>query len=310
MKQDVKADPHKVAASFRAQDALITVAQARALGLTAAQVQGFLQRGEWERLYRGVYRAAGAPRTDRQRVRAACLAAGGAAIASHTSAAWMLGLVDRAPTRPEITVSTDWAPSLKGVRVHRSRDLDRARTVIRDGIPTTNAPRTLVDLGAVMAPGPLTDVFDRCLALRLATLQSVAAELSRVSRKGRRGTASLRGMISERDLLAAPYPSVLESRMFRLFHHYRLPAPEVEMTAGPNGEYRLDFAYPPIKLAIEVDGYVWHCTPEQQRRDNRRRNRLFVAGWHVLVFTWEDVTEHPADVAAEIQTARARLGAA
>jgi hypothetical protein len=71
----------------------------------------------------------------------------------------------------------------------------------------------------------------------------------------------------------------------------------------------VDFAYPLIKLAIEVDGYVWHFTPEQLRRDHRRRNRLLADGWQTLVFTWIDVTQHPHEVAAQIEAALHRLGA-
>jgi hypothetical protein len=98
-------------------------------------------------------------------------------------------------------------------------------------------------------------------------------------------------VITDCGLAAAPRPSVLETLMLRLMIAHALPVPAIEIVARPNGEYRLDFACPLIKLAIEVDGYIWHFTPEQLRRDHRRRNRLIAEGWQTLVFTWMDVTQ-------------------
>jgi very-short-patch-repair endonuclease len=96
---------------------------------------------------------------------------------------------------------------------------------------------------------------------------------------------------------------VLESQMQRLFHNHHLPMPAAEVRHGPHGEYRLDFAYADRQLAIEVDGYVWHFSPEHLQRDHTRRNQLQAAGWRVLVYTWRDVTQDPKRVASEIAAA-------
>jgi hypothetical protein len=295
--------------TLRPHDGLITRRQAAECGLSAADIQGYLDRATWQRVHRNVYRATAAPSTPKQRLRAACLACGEAAVASHRSAAWLWNLIERPPDRPEITVSTSWIPKIKGVRVHRSRDLDATRTIVRNGIPTTDPLRTVVDLGAELAVSDLSDVLDRSLATRLITLRGVVAELNRLSRQGRPGLGHLRLVITECGLAGAPHPSVLESRTLRLLIDHGLPVPAIEVTAGPDGEYRLDFADPVIKLAIEVDGYVRHFTPEHQRRDHRRRNRLNASGWHTLVFTWIDITRHPHEVAAQIQATRRSMGA-
>ena len=82
----------------------------------------------------------------------------------------------------------------------------------------------------------------------------------------------------------------------------------MEFNTSPDGEYRLDFAFPVIKLAIEVDGYVWHFTPEHLQRDHARRNQLQRDGWVVLVYTWRDITADPARVVREIASSYQRLG--
>ena len=101
-------------------------------------------------------------------------------------------------------------------------------------------------------------------------------------------------------ILGSPHPSVLESRMARLFRLHRLPRPKAEVVWGPNRRYRLDFAYPHLRLAIEVDGWSAHFAPEQQRHDNRRGNALARAGWTVLHYDWWEVTYAAERVAAEI----------
>jgi very-short-patch-repair endonuclease len=59
-----------------------------------------------------------------------------------------------------------------------------------------------------------------------------------------------------------------------------------------------DFAYPALRLAIEVDGNGTHATPEQRRADNERSNQL--PSWRVVRFTHEDVIRRPRVVATTV----------
>ena len=54
----------------------------------------------------------------------------------------------------------------------------------------------------------------------------------------------------------------------------------------------VDFAYPDIKLAIEVDGFKVHATPRQMSRDFVRQNGLVPYGWRVLRFLWRHASAH------------------
>ncbi len=56
---------------------------------------------------------------------------------------------------------------------------------------------------------------------------------------------------------------------------------------------RVDFAYPDIKVAIQSDGYLFHARQEDWLRDRHQDNVLAGLGWHVLRYTWHDVTERP-----------------
>ena len=94
---------------------------------------------------------------------------------------------------------------------------------------------------------------------------------------------------------------VLDPHTRRLVVKTGLPFPEMELRVGEDGEYRLDLAWAAILLAVEVDGYAFHFSPEEQvQRDVSRRNKLQQAGWTVLVFTWHQVLHQPQLVARQI----------
>jgi very-short-patch-repair endonuclease len=63
------------------------------------------------------------------------------------------------------------------------------------------------------------------------------------------------------------------------------------------GRYEIDFAYPELLLAIEVDGYGPHSSRRAFQADRDRQNVLVGLGWTVLRFTWADVVKRPDHVA-------------
>lgn len=95
----------------------------------------------------------------------------------------------------------------------------------------------------------------------------------------------------------------------RVFRRLGLPVPKAEVVTGPDGRYRIDFAFPEIRLAIEVDGWAAHSTPEQKRRDQRRLHDLIRSGWTVLRYDWWEVNGEPERVGQEIADAYNRLAA-
>ena len=54
------------------------------------------------------------------------------------------------------------------------------------------------------------------------------------------------------------------------------------------GDYRflLDLSWPDRMVAVECEGFRFHRTPDQLAWDEFRRNRLTLAGWRVLAYTW------------------------
>jgi hypothetical protein len=287
---------------LRTHHGLISLHEALRLGATPAIIKSKVKRGEWARPYRAVYRDTATPRTPYQDIRAACLATGGRAVASHASAAWIWGLLRQPPARPELTMmaTSRVARHEHGFVLHRSKDLNVGQAVSRNGLLVTNPLRTLVDLAGSTMPDELTEAVDNAIARGLVTIAGLEAEIDRLARPGRAGPGALRRHLRDRGFIGAPPPSVLEAHIRRLVFGMGMELPAIEYTAGDDGQYRLDLAWVAIKLAVEVDGYVWHFSPEQKERDQIRRNRLLRAGWTVLVYNWRQVLREPDSVRREI----------
>ncbi|HWC12471.1 MAG TPA: DUF559 domain-containing protein [Acidimicrobiales bacterium] len=283
----------------RTQDGLVTLEQARAAGLSARGARRRVELGRWQRSLQGVYRAAGAPRSWRQDLLAACLAAGPEAVASHRSAAALWDLDGIGPGWLELSVSRPRCHRLPGVIVHRSTDLDLTKAVVRAGIPVTDPARTILDLGAVAPVWKVEAALESALGRRLVSVAGLRVALAAVARRGRRGAGVLRALLEERSDAARVTESVLEQRLLRLLGAHSLPSPvtQHEVRVGERLVGRVDFAYPGQRLAVEVDGYESHSSLAAFGRDRARQNDLVAAGWTVLRFTWDNVVRRPERVA-------------
>src|SRR5579875_1087348 len=282
----------------RRHGSVITTRDILRLGGNPDATTRFVRAGILIRLHVGVYVLGGTVVDHPLAVRAALAAVGNGAVASHHSAAWLQGLIPDWPTQVHLTASA-YHRGLKGVTVHRSKAFDRR---MHRGVPCTPPARTLVDLAATCSPEELADAVDRGLASGLVRTRDLLAEISRPIGE-RRGTGALRRCLQDRGYIGAPTPSVLESKMGRLFVRYGLPRARSELVVGPSGEYRLDYAHSDQRLVIELYGYTWHHSPDQMAADLARQRRLTLEGWTVMVFTWQDVVKQPARVAREIRTA-------
>jgi very-short-patch-repair endonuclease len=54
-------------------------------------------------------------------------------------------------------------------------------------------------------------------------------------------------------------------------------------------QYRVDFAVPEKKVAIELDGHEWHNTREQRTYDAKRDRYLLLHGWRIIRFTGSEI---------------------
>jgi len=265
----------------------------------------------------GQYAVVNWPNSAERSLYAACLRYDG--VASHESAAWLWGLLKREPSVPVVSVPHDRRPEVGthratlGLRrgdgscadaiVRRSRDLAKSSTSYRQGIPTTNPLRTLVDLASYAEVALLDEAMYFGLAIRLVTVEGLLAEAERLARPGRSGPAQLTRRLEKRGFAGAPAPSVLESRALRLLAASGAKVEKCEVVVEGTG-YRLDIQLEG-PLFVELDGYAYHWSPEQKRYDDARRNKLRLMGFEILVYDWQTVTKRGRQMAEEIRVALA-----
>lgn len=266
------------------QDGLVARHQARS-HLTRKQLEGRLASGRLRVVRRGVYRFAGVPSGARVDLRAACLAAGPAAVVSHQSAAELWSLRGVVSERPELTVPTPMWPRLPGVRCHQSSRLPASHVTAISGFPVTTAARTVADLASQLSPRFLGALVDQCLRRRiadLAELRAVHDELvGRVA-----GLSVLRMVLDVRQPGFEPGESAGEVETAQLLVDAGLPRPvaQHQVVAGDT-VYVLDLAYPQQRLGIEYDGWEVHRTRSAFEHDRARDNALAAAGWTILRHT-------------------------
>jgi very-short-patch-repair endonuclease len=195
----------------------------------------------------------------------------------------------------------------QGPLLHRSRDL-LARDIVRmQSIRTTNATRTLIDLGAVVAAATLESALERALYARLTTFDRLVRRFFEVAKPGRPGIGPLRALLIDRDPSLAPAESDLETLLLRILRQAGLPEPvrQFEVVVGET-EFRLDVAYPELKIFLEGDGFGAHTTRSAFERDRDRQNLLVLDGWLPLHFTWRHLCRNPQRVVTHVFDARDR----
>lgn len=83
-------------------------------------------------------------------------------------------------------------------------------------------------------------------------------------------------------------PNIFGSPLERMF--YELAFLDLHIyPQHPVGKYRLDFAIPDKRVAIELDGHEYHKTKSQRTHDAKRDRWLYGRGWHVLRFTGTEI---------------------
>lgn len=293
---------------MRQQHGLILRSQALDCGMTGAQIDRRLRTGQWERMARCVYRHAATEKTLLSRLLTVCLAHD--ALASHRSAAALHGIDGYSLDRVEVVVAAGRSPAVRGAKLHKSAHMDLARPTARRAIPVTGVGRTVLDVAAVVNRKKLDDTIDAVLRQGMLRLWDLYEVLIAHARRGRNGCAALRIALDAR-LGDDGVPLSRWSRMVSdLLIGAGLPQPRFEHpihTANCEFIAQVDLAYPDLKLAIELDSVRWHHNLRNFAHDRQRRNRLLVAGWDVLNFTWDDYCRRPDQLCATVAAAVARL---
>jgi very-short-patch-repair endonuclease len=216
------------------------------------------------------------------------------AVASHASAGWLWGLVERRPATYHVTTATR-GRGRDQIRLHyaRLRDEDRGRC---DGIPVTAVSRTLLDLAAGLPGGGLDAAIERADRSGLFHLDRVESLLDRsAGHPGRRGLE--RALAVRREEVTFTRSS-LERRFLALIMSAGLPRPSTNVFVEG---YEIDAYWPRERFAVERDGYEFHRTRAAFERDRLRQEDLKLAGIEMIRMTWRRIDSEPDRVAGRIR---------
>jgi predicted transcriptional regulator of viral defense system len=280
------------------QHGVLSHAQAIARGMSRSGIARRVRGGSWEVVLPRVYRLAGVPSIWLQSLMAASLWAGPGSAISHRAAAALHGLCGFKRTAVEVSTTANRKRAPEWLVCHRVAALPPAHVEMISGIPVTSAERTLLDLAAAMKAEDLERALDEVMRRGMASRLRIAWTLQHSRIQGRR---VLQDLLDARLPGYVPPHGELEATMVRLVKKAGLPLPVREYEIRENGfSGRADFAWPDFRVAVETDGFVWHSSRHQWQRDRTKRNILTVRKWTVLQLTWEDLTQRPEEVVADL----------
>lgn len=281
----------------RSQKGLVRRADLKELGLSRDAIATLVRHELLFRLTPQVF--AIEPAGHEERVVAAVLQAGPGAALSHGAAArrWGLPGFERAEIEVSVGPRRPVPRTTLGV-ARRSRVLASGEVVTLRGVATTSLPRTMVDLAARLDRGRLSECLQWAARAKLLRLP---ADLARFRTARLPGMGHLRRALV--DHCGQPVlESWLEDRFLALIRANGFPPPatQTRVRIGPHA-FRLDFAWPELRLVAEVDGYGTHSTRAEQQHDARRRTLLTVGGARVVVFTYDHIVHDPGFVVEQLR---------
>ncbi len=283
---------HPLAELAERQYGVVSIRQLAELGYSRNAVSRAVQAGRLHRLKHGVYAVGHRSLVWRSHCLAAVLACGPDAVASHSSAARLWGLLPNRSGDIHITVPTR-RHAKAGVCVHFANLADDDRTVL-DGIPATGLPRVLLDIAAT-GPALLDRCIERSEELRLFDLRAVDALLDRAA--GRPGSGRLRQALAIYRDDPTFTRSGLERRFLALLKRAGLPTP----VSGHNVVgYELDVYWEAEGFAVELDVYETHGSRAAFERDRLRHEDLKLAGVEMIRITGPRFGREPNEVVARV----------
>jgi very-short-patch-repair endonuclease len=181
-----------------------------------------------------------------------------------------------------------------GVVLHRAA-LPPEEITLRDAIPTTVPPRTVLDCGAITDDRTLKLIVDQAITDEATSITELHAIVRRHEHTP--GAAALSHLLAAAERFDSVSDSRLAEAFVKLVRDARLPEPVLNHRIG---QMRVDAGWPAERVAVELDGYRWHRTRARQETDRRREAALRRFGWLPVRFSYRQVFNTPVAVAADI----------
>lgn len=267
--------------------------QLMGLGYSVDQIESAVLGARLYRVHRGAFAVGHPGLSDHGRCLAAVFTRGEDALLSYRSAAWLWGLTGSLEL--PIEVSVPWRGHARSpLHVHHCPALRPEDSVVREGIPVTAVPRTLLDLASSVRTRRLEGALDRADRRDLLDLASIDHLLNEVRRHP--GGRRLRKAI---DIYRTPAfsRSSGERALLDLLSRAGLPRPAVNTYVEG---YEIDLYWAREQFAIELDGWDTHRTRVAFEEDRKRQENLKLAGIEMVRVTGRRLSREPNDLVGRI----------
>ena len=299
---------------FSQQFGMISTRQLVATGVSERTIRRMSTDGSLMTVLPGVFRAPTWPMGRQQLMVAGCLRNSYAALA-FTTAGQLHGLRKMFDDRVHLLVPHGASPELSGLIVHRCRRIDSEDIVeIGGGMRVTSVARTLFDVGGVVGHKRVVSALENALDRKLVDINAISEVTLRLYHRRRPGSREIRSALMMRSAWSSALQSDLEVQVLDAIRRAGLPIPEIqyELSFEDGHIIRFDFAWPHVRIALEVDHSFWHVGSEESRKDKRRDRQAAALGWRTLRITEDDVRLGLdgviLDVVAAIRAAEIFLG--
>lgn len=277
------------------QSGVITREQALS-AMTPEALRWKLRRGDWQKLYPGVYLTHTGEATWAARCRATLFHYGAGAALSMESAAYVMGIERQEPAHIHVDVPhPTYIKPVPGVRARRRRRLPVIR---RGGLLVTEPAFTVLDLAdhRFASRDDALAVAARAVQRRATTVEALAVELN--LRRAHRHRLALQLALGA---IAQGAESGLEvTYLNRVILRHGLPPMRLavpDQLAGSS--IRRDFENEEFGVVSEVDGRLGH-EGEGRIKDARRDRKTLATGRVTVRQGWVDVHFSPCELAGEL----------
>ena len=280
-------------------------------GVSRSAVYRMVDRGELISLQPAVFQSTRWPTGEMQLMTAACLRDPSIAIGFSTAArSWTFRSMPKDHLL-HVVMPHGRSFALRAVVVHRSRRIDPIDIVERaDGIRLTSPTRTLFDIADFAGDRAASSILEQLINDGRGTMATHAGTVARLGHAQRRGTATMARVIASRPAWSSAMQSDLETQVLAEFRRQGLPLPVIQhrLVLRDGRRIRFDFAWPELRIAVEVDHPFWHAGDIASHNDKQRDRLAMAQGWRIARITSLDVAgglvAAVADVAAMIALAR------
>lgn len=267
------------------------------IGVTRSVLHSGLRDGSIRQVLRGVYIDAEVPLTIEVRAAAAFRVIAPHHVVVDRTAAWLHGVDAYAGNELDHGVEVDICARRGARHTDRyelnagERDLRNRDVIDIGGVAVTTPLRTAMDLGCKLKRREAYAAMNDLARLHGLNRADFRRELVRYRRR--------RGVIQMRELTQLVDPRIespRESWVRLAIHDAALPEPTPQLVVHLDGrEFRIDFAYPGARIAVEYDGEQHHSDGAAIIDDDRRREQLRQAGWKFIVVRRGDFSGEALD---------------